>query len=45
MLLDSQSRPSYRPSPEVAHVLWMYLSDYMQVSHSFALLTGNIEID
>ena len=25
MLLDSQSRPSYRPSPEVAHVLWMYL--------------------
>ncbi len=25
MLLDSQSRPSYRPSPEVAHVLWIYL--------------------
>ncbi len=25
MLLESQSRPSYRPSPEVAHVLWMYL--------------------
>lgn len=25
MLLDSQSRPSYRPSPDVAQVLWMYL--------------------
>ena len=25
MLLDSQSRPSYSPSPDVAHVLWMYL--------------------
>jgi hypothetical protein len=25
MLLDSQSRPSYKPSPEVAHVLWIYL--------------------
>lgn len=25
MFCDSQSRPSYRPSPEVAHVLWMYL--------------------
>jgi hypothetical protein len=25
MLLDSQSKPSYRPSPDVAHVLWMYL--------------------
>ena len=25
MLLDSQSRPSYRPSPDVAHVLWIYL--------------------
>ncbi len=25
MLLDSQSRPSYKPSPEVAQVLWMYL--------------------
>jgi hypothetical protein len=24
MLLDSQSRPSYKPSPEVAHVLWIY---------------------
>ena len=22
--LDSQSKPSYRPSPEVAHVAWMY---------------------
>lgn len=22
--LDSQSRPSYRPSPLVAHVAWMY---------------------
>ena len=27
MLLDSHSRPSYSPSPEVAHVLWMYLVD------------------
>jgi hypothetical protein len=26
MLLDSQSRPSYNPSPDVAQVLWMYLS-------------------
>jgi hypothetical protein len=25
MLADSQSSPSYRPSPVVAHVLWMYL--------------------
>ena len=25
MLLDSQSKPSYRPSPDVAQVLWMYL--------------------
>jgi hypothetical protein len=25
MFCDSQSRPSYRPSPDVAHVLWMYL--------------------
>lgn len=25
MLLESHSNPSYRPSPEVAHVLWMYL--------------------
>jgi hypothetical protein len=30
MFCDSQSRPSYRPSPEVAHVLWMYL----QTNHS-----------
>lgn len=27
MLLDSQSNPSYSPSPEVAHVLWMYLRE------------------
>jgi hypothetical protein len=26
-LLDSQSRPSYKPSPEVAHVLWIYLQE------------------
>lgn len=25
MFCDSQSRPSYRPSPDVAQVLWMYL--------------------
>jgi len=25
MLLESQSRPSYSPSPEVAQVDWMYL--------------------
>jgi hypothetical protein len=25
MLLDSQSSPSYNPSPVVAQVLWMYL--------------------
>lgn len=25
MLLESQSNPSYSPSPEVAHVLCMYL--------------------
>lgn len=25
MLFESQSSPSYRPSPEVAHVLWIYL--------------------
>eukprot|EP01018_Ginkgo_biloba_P038737 Gb_38389 [translate_table: standard] len=24
MLFESQSRPSYRPSPEVAQVLWIY---------------------
>ncbi len=24
MLFESQSNPSYRPSPEVAQVLWMY---------------------
>ena len=22
---DSQSSPSYKPSPDVAHVAWMYL--------------------
>lgn len=27
MLLESQSNPSYRPSPLVAHVLWMYLQE------------------
>ncbi|ONK61701.1 uncharacterized protein A4U43_C08F32670 [Asparagus officinalis] len=27
MLFDSQSNPSYSPSPDVAHVLWMYLSE------------------
>ena len=27
MLLDSQSRPSYSPSPDVAQVLWMYLQE------------------
>jgi hypothetical protein len=36
MLLDSQSKPSYRPSPDVAHVLWMYLLQ-QQLS---GLLTG-----
>jgi len=30
MLLDSQSKPSYRPSPDVAHVLWMYLQRKQQ---------------
>ena len=25
MLFESQSNPSYNPSPEVAHVLWIYL--------------------
>jgi len=25
ILFESQSSPSYSPSPEVAHVLWMYL--------------------
>ena len=25
ILVDSQSSPSYSPSPELAHVLWMYL--------------------
>lgn len=25
MLFESQSSPSYSPSPEVAHVLWIYL--------------------
>lgn len=25
MLLESQSNPSYKPSPDVAQVLWMYL--------------------
>ena len=25
ILLESQSNPSYSPSPDVAHVLWMYL--------------------
>jgi hypothetical protein len=29
MLLESQSRPSYNPSPEVAHVLWIYLATYI----------------
>lgn len=36
MLFESQSRPSYNPSPEVAHVLWIYLQNikgmYMFVS-------------
>ena len=32
MLLDNQSSPSYRPSPEVAHVLWMYLQITLEVS-------------
>ena len=31
-LLDNQSSPSYRPSPEVAHVLWMYLQIALRVS-------------
>jgi transposase len=35
MLFESQSSPSYNPSPEVAHVLWMYLqninSDHISV--------------
>ncbi len=26
MLVESQSRPSYKPSPDVAHVLWIYLA-------------------
>jgi hypothetical protein len=32
MFWDSQSRPSYRPSPFVAHVDWMYLQ---QTAHMF----------
>lgn len=31
MLFESQSRPSYRPSPDVAHVLWMYLCSHTTV--------------
>lgn len=27
MLLDNQSSPSYKPSPEVAQVLCMYLNE------------------
>ena len=37
MLLDSQSKPSYRPSPDVAHVLWIYLHGMDSIS---GLLTG-----
>jgi hypothetical protein len=32
MLLESQSRPSYKPSPVVAQVLWIYL--HVTVKHS-----------
>lgn len=33
MLLESQSNPSYNPSPEVAHVLWIYLQNiYISIS-------------
>jgi hypothetical protein len=34
MLLESQSRPSYKPSPVVAQVLWIYL----QVTIKFSRL-------
>ena len=34
MLLESQSRPSYKPSPEVAQVLWMYLKDENKKFHA-----------
>ena len=27
MLLESQSKPSYSPSPDVAQVLWIYLKN------------------
>lgn len=43
MLLDSQSSPSYRPSPEVAHVLWMYLQQGgWKVSGVTAELAGKL---
>jgi hypothetical protein len=32
MFIESQSRPSYKPSPLVAHVLWMYLQSSTCVS-------------
>ena len=32
MLLESQSRPSYKPSPVVAQVLWIYLQVTMKFS-------------
>ena len=32
ILLESQSRPSYSPSPEVAHVLWIYLRNEQKLN-------------
>ena len=40
MLLDNQSRPSYRPSPEVAQVLWMYLQIAQRVSAAMCSSLG-----
>lgn len=45
MLLESQSSPSYSPSPEVAHVLWIYLrinEESQWDSHSSLSVIKNI---
>ena len=44
MFIDSQSSPSYRPSPFVAHVLWMYLHAHIRhQGRCLSLAWGNAQ--
>ena len=47
MLFESQSSPSYSPSPEVAQVLWMYLQHpiHNEIPIEFNLLTVYDHVD